>query len=119
MVQEFLKNQIGIMLGRWLNFLNISLRVSVTSCPTSNTYFHEIGELLLLLQEWCHSEDRLCSEVGKRMLVKYYKYFREKYGERPGDGEKRGEKDKGDQLLNLNLVVYFCVAIDPKYKLST
>ncbi|CAD6259402.1 unnamed protein product [Miscanthus lutarioriparius] len=68
---------------------------------------------------WCDSEDRLCSEMGKRMLVKYYKYFGEKYGERLGDGEKRGEKDKGDQLLNLNFVVYFCVAIDPRYKLST
>ena len=50
------------------------------------------------------------------MLVKYYKYWGDKYGERLGDREKRGEKDKGDQLLNF--IVFFCVAIDPRYKLS-
>ncbi|CAD6262098.1 unnamed protein product [Miscanthus lutarioriparius] len=50
------------------HFYELTLRVSVTSCPTSNTYFHEIGELLLLLQEWCHSEDRLCSEVEYRNM---------------------------------------------------
>jgi hypothetical protein len=33
--------------------------------------------------------------MGTRMLVKYYKYWGEKYGERQGDREKRGEKDKG------------------------
>jgi hypothetical protein len=101
------------------HFYELTLRVSVTSCPTSNTYFHEIADLLLLLREWCDSEDRLCSEMGKRMLVKYYNYFGETYGERLGNREKRGEKNKGDQLLNLNFVVYFCVAIDPRYKLST
>lgn len=101
------------------HFYELTLRVSVTSCPTSNTYFHEIAYLLLLLREWCDSEDRLCSEMGKRMLVKYYNYFGETYGERLGNREKRGEKNKGDQLLNLNFVVYFCVAIDPRYKLST
>jgi hypothetical protein len=35
---------------------------------------------------------------------------------REGDREKRGEKDKGDQLLNI--VIFFCVAIDPRFKLS-
>jgi hypothetical protein len=62
-----------------------------------------------LLRMWCHSEDNLSKEMGKRMLVKYYKYWWEKYGERQGDKEKSGEKDKGDQLLNF--VVFFCVAI--------
>ncbi|CAD6219782.1 unnamed protein product [Miscanthus lutarioriparius] len=54
--------------------------------------------------------------MGGKMLVKYYKYWGEKYGERPGDREKRGEKDKGDQLLNI--VIFFCVGIDPWFKLS-
>jgi len=54
--------------------------------------------------------------MGKRMLVEYYKYWGDKYGERLGDREKRGEKDNGDQLLNF--VVFYSVAIDPRYKLS-
>ena len=89
------------------HFYKLTLRVSVTKHPTSHTFFHEIADVLVLLRNWCHSEDRLCQEMGKRMLVKYYKYFGEKYG------EKRGEKD---QLLNL--VIFFCVAVDPRYKLS-
>ena len=89
------------------HFYELTLRVSVTKHPTSHTFFHEIADVLVLLRNWCHSEDRLCQEMGKRMLVKYYKYFGEKYG------EKRGEKD---QLLNL--VIFFCVDVDPRYKLS-
>jgi hypothetical protein len=98
------------------HFYDLTLHVSVTSRPTSHTYFHEIADVLLLLREWCHSEDNLSKEMGKRMLVKYYKYWGNKYGERQGDIDKRGEKDKGDQLLNF--VVFYCVAIDPRYKLS-
>jgi hypothetical protein len=33
------------------------------------------------------------------------------------DREKRGEKDKGDQLLNI--FIFFCVGIDPRFKLSS
>jgi hypothetical protein len=98
------------------HFYELTLRVSVTKRLISHTFFHEIADVLVLLRNWCHSEDRLCQEMGKRMLVKYYKYFGEKYGEKRSDREKRGEKDKGDQLLNL--VIFFCVAVDPRYKLS-
>lgn len=98
------------------HFYDLTLRVSVQSRTTSHTYFHEIADVLLLLREWSHSEDKLSKEMGTRMLMKYYKYWGEKYGERQGDREKRGEKDKGDQLLNFT--VFFCVAIDPRYKLS-
>ena len=97
-------------------FYELTLRVSATSRPISHTYFHEIADVLVLLRQWCHSEDTLCKEIGQKMLVKYYKYWGEKYGERPGDREKRGEKDKGDQLLNI--VIFFCVGIDPRFKLS-
>lgn len=98
------------------HFYDLTLRVSVQIRPTSHTYFHEIAEVLLLLREMGLSEDNLSKEMATRMLVKFYKYWGEKYGERQGDREKRGEKDKGDQLLNFN--VFFCVAIDPRYKLS-
>jgi hypothetical protein len=54
--------------------------------------------------------------MGQKMLVKYYKYWGEKYGERTGDREKRGEKDKGDQLLNI--IIFFYVGIYPRFKLS-
>lgn len=86
------------------HFYELTLRVSATSHPTSHTYFHEIADVLVLLREWCKSEDKLCSAMGKRMLVKYYKYW----GDR--------EKERGDQMLNL--VMFFCVAIYPRYKLS-
>jgi len=75
-------------------FYELTLRVSATSRPTSHTYFHEIADVLVLLRQWCHSEDTLCKEMGQKMLVKYYKYWGEKYwgekyGERPRDREKR------------------------------
>jgi hypothetical protein len=54
------------------HFNELTLRVSATSHPTSHTYFHEIADVLVLLPEWCKSEDKLCSAMGKRMLVKYY-----------------------------------------------
>jgi hypothetical protein len=52
--------------------------------------------------------------MGKKMLVKYYKYRGEKYGERKETERRR--KYKGDQTFNF--VVFYCVAIDPMYKLS-
>jgi hypothetical protein len=38
-------------------------------------------------------------EDGHRNDTNYYKYWGEKYGERLGDREKRGEKDKGVSCL--------------------
>lgn len=64
------------------HFYELTLRVSVTSKPTSHSYFHEIADVLVLLREWCRSEDNLCAEMGKRMIAKYYKYWGEKYGEK-------------------------------------
>lgn len=71
------------------HFYDLTLRVSVQSRPTSHTYFHEIAEVLLLLREMGLSEDNLSKEMAIRMLVKFYKYWGEKYGERQGDREER------------------------------
>ena len=49
------------------------------------------------------------------MLVKYYKYWGEKYGERLGDREKRGEKDKGDQLLNIVIFFVFVLIVGSNF----
>jgi hypothetical protein len=46
--------------------------------------------------------------MGQKMLVKYYKYWGEKYGERPRDREKRGEKDKG---INSFTLLFFSVLV--------
>ncbi|KAF0907514.1 hypothetical protein E2562_018333 [Oryza meyeriana var. granulata] len=43
-------------------------------------------------------------EMGYRMLDKYYKYWGDNNEEKPGE--------------QLNLVIFFCVVIDPRYKLS-
>jgi hypothetical protein len=40
-----------------------------------------------LLREWCKSEDKLCSAMGKRMLVKYYKYWGDREKERGSDAQ--------------------------------
>uniref|UniRef100_A0A0A9GVY6 hAT-like transposase RNase-H fold domain-containing protein n=1 Tax=Arundo donax TaxID=35708 RepID=A0A0A9GVY6_ARUDO len=42
--------------------------------------------------------------MGMRMMDKYYKYWGDNNSEKPGE--------------QLNLVIFFCVAIDPRYKLS-
>lgn len=85
------------------HFYELTLRVSATSRPTSHTFFHEIAGVVVLLRQWCNSEDLLCAEMGKRMLLKYQKYW--------------GEIGPGVQ--NLNLIVFFCVALDPRYKLNS
>ncbi|XP_072147896.1 zinc finger BED domain-containing protein RICESLEEPER 2-like [Setaria viridis] len=82
------------------HFYELTLRVSATQHVTSHTYFHEIADVLILLREWCQSCDSIRKDMGKRMLTKYYKYW----------GDKKEDM--------LNLVIFFCVAIDPRYKLS-
>jgi hypothetical protein len=82
MALVFLRNQIGNEKARKMaefleHFYELTLRVSVTSKPTSHSYFHEIADVLVLLREWCRSEDNLCAEMGKRMIAKYYKYWGE------------------------------------------
>jgi len=72
------------------HFYNLTLRVSTTSRPTSHTYFHEIADVLVLLRQWCSSEDTLCQEMGKKMLAKYYKYWGEKEIERREERKTRG-----------------------------
>lgn len=73
MVQGYQRKRIMRRLRRWLIFLEhfyeLTLHVSITSHPTSYTYFHEIANVLHLLREWCHSEDNLSKEIGKNMLV--------------------------------------------------
>ncbi|KAF0896093.1 hypothetical protein E2562_019323 [Oryza meyeriana var. granulata] len=50
------------------------------------------------------TNDKTRREMGYRMLDKYYKYWGDNNEEKPGE--------------QLNLVIFFCVAIDPRYKLS-
>ena len=95
------------------HFYELTLRVSATQHVTSHTYFHEIADVLVLLREWCRSSDNIRKEMGKRMLVKYYKYWGVKWVQKEGDKDK--EKEKDDLL---NLVIFFCIAIDPRFKLS-
>ncbi|CAN6374533.1 unnamed protein product [Urochloa humidicola] len=99
------------------HFYELTLRVSATQHVTSHTYFHEIADVLILLREWCQSSDNLRKEMGKRMLAKYYKYWVDKWTVKRGEKRVDKEKDKEkEDMLNLN--IFFCVAVDPRYKLS-
>lgn len=95
------------------HFYELTLRVSATKYVTSHTYFHEIADVLILLREWCNSSDNIRKEMGKRMLAKYHKYWIDKWVVKWGEKEKEKEKEE-----MLNLIIFFCVAIDPRYKLS-
>jgi hypothetical protein len=52
------------------------LTVHISSLQvTSNNFFHEIGELCLLIQEWLSNEDNLQVSMGNRMKEKLDKYW--------------------------------------------
>jgi hypothetical protein len=57
------------------NFHKLTLRVSITLCPTAHIFFHEVANLNILLRSWCESSDPLRKDMAKRMLAKYNKYW--------------------------------------------
>ena len=49
------------------HFHDLTVRISSSLQVTCNTFFHEIGEVHLLIQEWLNSEDNLQVSMGMRM----------------------------------------------------
>lgn len=102
------------------HFHDLTVRVSSSLHVTCNTFFHEIGEVHLLIQTWMNSEDILQVEMGKRMKEKFDKYWglwhtnnKENGNKESGRGKKK-EKDKE----NINLLIFVAAFLDPRYKLS-
>jgi len=56
------------------HFYDLTVRISSSLQVTSNTFFHEIREVCLVIQEWLNSEDSLQVLMGKRMKEKFDKY---------------------------------------------
>ncbi|KAM0916497.1 hypothetical protein ACQ4PT_010141 [Festuca glaucescens] len=107
------------------HFAHITVRVSASLNVTANTFFHEIGEVNLLVRNWLESEDPLQKEMGKRMKDKYDKYWGkwhekdlEKDMEKEKGKGKEKEKGKGKEKENINMMIFMAVVIDPRYKLS-
>jgi hypothetical protein len=56
------------------HFHDLIVHVSTTLNISSHIFFHEIGEVYLLIQSWLTSTDRLQSAMGKRMKDTFNKY---------------------------------------------
>jgi hypothetical protein len=100
------------------HFYDLTCRVSSTFHATAHTFFHEIGEVQVLIQSWMDSEDDLQSAMGKRMKEKFDKYWglwHTSNDHDKDDGKGRGRaKDKE----NMNLLIFIAGCLDPRYKLS-
>jgi hypothetical protein len=99
------------------HFSDLTVRVSASLNVTANTFFHEIGEVNLLVRSWLESEDSLQRDMGKRMKEKYDKYWG-KWHENDPEKEKGKGKDKTKEKENINLMIFIATVLDPRYKLS-
>ena len=79
------------------NFYTISLRISGSKYMTSNTYFHEVNCIQILLLQWSQSENGFLCDMAIKMSVKFEKYC---------------------NIDKVNLVLITAVVLDPSYKLK-
>ena len=113
------------------HFYDLTVRISSSLQVTSNTFFHEIGEVCLLIQEWLNSEDNLQVSMGKRMKEKFDKYWgawhtnskdndngQQQEQERDKGRSKGKGKEKAKDKENINLLIFVAAFLDPRYKLS-
>jgi DNA-binding XRE family transcriptional regulator len=116
------------------HFHDLTERISTTLHVSSNTFFHEIGEVRVLIQQWLNSEDDLQVSMGRRMKEKFDKYWRlwhtnskdsedgqqdqeRDRGRSKGKGKDK-EKEKEKEKENINLMIFVAAFLDPRYKLS-
>ena len=79
------------------NFYTITLRISRSKYVTSNTYFHEVNCIQILLLQWSQSENVFYCDMAIKMSIKFEKYC---------------NTDK------VNVVFIAAVVLDPCYKLK-
>ncbi|XP_011078002.1 zinc finger BED domain-containing protein RICESLEEPER 1-like [Sesamum indicum] len=80
------------------HFYNLTLCISGSSYVTSNIIFHKICEVDLLFRRWLNSDDVELSDMARKMKENFDKYW--------GSIEK------------MNMVLYYGVILDPRYKLG-
>ncbi|KAM0893618.1 hypothetical protein ACQ4PT_024981 [Festuca glaucescens] len=105
------------------HFYDLTTRVSATLHVTSNTFFHEIAEVHLLIKAWLESEDALQVAMGQRMKDKFDKYWglwhiNDKNKESMNEKGKGKGKGKEKEKENINLLIFVAAVVDPRYKLS-
>jgi len=98
------------------HFAEITKRVSASLSATSHTYFHEIGEVNILVNNWLNSSDPIQATMGKRMKDKFDKYWGQWHDIVENESEKAKGKEKDKE--NINLLIFVAVVLDPRYKLS-
>ncbi|WVZ56860.1 hypothetical protein U9M48_007332 [Paspalum notatum var. saurae] len=99
-------------------FAEITKRVSASLSVTSHTYFHEIGEVNILVNNWLNSSDPMQLAMGKRMKDKFDKYWGQWHDIVENENDKAKGKGKDKDKENINLLIFVAVALDPRYKLS-
>jgi hypothetical protein len=102
------------------HFYDLTVRVSNTLHVTAHTFFHEIGEVNVLIKSWIESEDDLQSEMGRRMKEKFDKYWGlwHTTNDQDKDTKKGKGKAKEKEKENINLLIFVASCLDPRYKLS-
>ncbi|CAD6250684.1 unnamed protein product [Miscanthus lutarioriparius] len=97
------------------HFHDLTVRISSSLQVTRNTFFHEIGEVYLLIQEWLNSEDNL--QVSMGMRIKDNDRQQQEQDRDKGRSKGRG-KEKEKDKENINLFIFVAAFLDPRYKLS-
>jgi hypothetical protein len=107
------------------HFYDLTVRVSSSLNVTCNKFFHDIGEVHLLIQSWMSSTDPLRALMGKRMKEKFDKYWglwhtnkEQEEIEQQNASEKGRGKGKAKEKENINLLIFVAAVMDPRYKLS-
>jgi hypothetical protein len=71
------------------HFADLTTRVSASLHVTSNSFFHEIGEVNLLVKSWMDNDDGMQKAMAQRMKDKYDKYWGNWY---EGETNKNGKE---------------------------
>lgn len=80
------------------HFYKLTLSVSGSLYVTSNTVFHEISSVDMLLKDWLNGDDFELCEMSRKMKSKFDKYW--------GSIEK------------MNMLLYYAVILDLRHKLE-
>ena len=88
------------------HFADLTTRVSASLHVTANSFFHEIGEVNLLIKNWKDSDDVLQLATAQRMMDKFDKYW--------GNGHQPDPTKKGKEKENINLMIFVSAALDPR-----
>ncbi|KAM3384201.1 hypothetical protein ACQJBY_008702 [Aegilops geniculata] len=92
------------------HFADLTTRVSASLYVTANSFFHEIGEVNMLVKSWMESGDGLQIAMAERMKDKSDKYW--------GNWHELDTSKKGKEKENFNLLIFIATTLDPRYKLT-